>query len=85
MLEGRPLTGNKDVAYHNIRHIARAHIILGSQLRSCLKGHYEAYTPYPYCPACGDLLVIGPYPEEVPNKPRPVAPLHRLRPDPRNQ
>ena len=76
------LTRQEDFNLHQIR---RIQVLSGSQLRSCLKGHYELYTPYPFCPVCGDELVIGPFPEELPEEEKTVAPpLHRLRLDPRD-
>jgi len=83
-LTGHPVARPNEVEYHNIRHIKRIHIISGSQLRSCLKGHYERYTPHPYCPVCGDLLIIGPYPEELPEKSPTLPPEHLLSPTSRN-
>ena len=49
---------------YNIHNINRIHFISGSQLRSCVKGHYEKYTPHPFCPVCGQELELGPF--EVP-------------------
>jgi hypothetical protein len=83
-LEGHPVENPSEAESHNIRHIKRIHFILGNQLRSCLEGHYEAYTPHPFCPVCGKLLTIGPFPEGVPEGNPRVAPLHLLRSNSRN-
>ena len=74
-------TGKRE-AYllHNLK---RIHFMQGNQLRACLQGHYEHYTPYPYCPVCGNELVLGPYPEDLPEQP-PTLPTHRLRLDTRD-
>ncbi len=83
-LSGFPVASPDEIEYHNIRHIKRLHIISGAQLRSCLKGHYERFTPHPYCPVCGNLLSIGPYPEEVPETTATVPREHLLSNDHRN-
>ena len=83
-LVGHPVDNPTEALSHNIRHIDRVHFILGNQLRSCLEGHYEAYTPHPFCPVCGKLLNIGPFPEGVETTNPRVAPLHLLRANSRN-
>ena len=79
---GNPIDKPHDTAFYSIRHIKRIHMVAGSQLRSCQKGHYEDYTPYPYCPACGDLLDIGPEGDDLPDR-IILTPSHALRLDSR--
>jgi len=71
-------------ATYNLHHIARVHILSGFQLRSCPKGHYEQYTPYPFCPVCGEELVLGHYGEDLPESDPALPRYHRLRLDPRD-
>lgn len=83
------ITGNlemnaSDEEVVNILHVDRVHIISGNQLRACAEGHYEAYTPHPFCPVCGRELVIGPYAEEVDYRLPALPRTHRLRLDPRD-
>ncbi len=82
---GRMVTHPDKETRYTINQVERVQFIAGSQLRSCFKGHYEKYTPYPYCPVCGDLLAIGPYLEDQENRAPTLPPLHKLRVDPRNQ
>ena len=84
-LTGHPISELDKNVFYNIREIKRVHFISGNQLRSCLKGHYEAHTPFPYCPVCGNLLTIGPFPEEVANEEDALARDHLFRIDSRNQ
>ena len=65
--------------FYDIYQLARVHIIAGSQLRSCFKGHYEEYTPHPFCPVCGNELAIGPYMDDAPDGPQSRYPFHQLR------
>ncbi len=67
----------------SIRRISRIHIVSGSQMRSCQVCSYEATTDYPFCPACGSLLDIGPYEEEEAQA-QPPPPLYRYRLNERN-
>lgn len=66
-----------------LQNVTRVHFVQGKQLRSCAKGHYEAFTPYPYCPVCGDALAMGPYHELKDSEPA-VYPLNTLRQDSRD-
>ena len=93
ILEGRinslaftatPATDQARTEIYNLHHLQRIHFLSSNQLRACVRGHYERYTPYPYCPVCGLELLIGPYPEEPPDEEKVQAPTHRLRLDPRD-
>ncbi|MDJ0834988.1 MAG: hypothetical protein QNK37_00645 [Acidobacteriota bacterium] len=64
--------------------VQRIHFISGFQLRACVDGHYEQYTPYPFCPVCGKELQIGPHREDPPEVSPTLPPFYRLRLDPRN-
>ena len=83
VVAGESERGTAKLATFNIHQIKRIHFLSGNQLRSCLNGHYEQYTPYSFCPVCGNELIIGHYPEEFPEKPVVQPKLHRLRLDPR--
>jgi hypothetical protein len=74
-------TGKREI-YH-LNHLERIHFIHGNQLRSCAQGHFESYTPHPFCPICGNELAIGPYEEDQPEV-QPQPPIHRLRLDSRD-
>ena len=74
-------TGKRQVFY--LLNIERIHFIHGDQLRSCATGHYEHFTPYPFCPVCGNELQIGAY-EEPPPQEASQPPLNRLRQDGRD-
>lgn len=80
--EGASTVGGDEVPSVVLGQVERVLFFHGEQLRSCARGHYEKKTPYPYCPVCGNELLLGPY-EELPE---PVAEpqIHRLRVDPRN-
>ena len=68
----------------NLYELDRIHFIGGNQLRACTEGHYEQYTPYPFCPVCGRKLLIGPYPDEFPERRQSLPAYHRIRLDPRS-
>lgn len=80
-------TGNRDengtqMEVFRLHRIDRVHFMQGKQLRSCEQGHYEAFTPYPYCPMCGNVLALGPYEEQ--ERERAVLPSNTLRLDGRD-
>ena len=64
--------------------VVRIHFVGGFQLRACQEGHYEQYTPYPFCPVCGRELNLGPYQEDLPERLETPLPFFRLRLDPRS-
>lgn len=80
-------TGNRNeddsqMDIFQIHRVERVHFMQGKQLRSCEQGHYEDYTPYPYCPMCGNALALGPY--EQLEEARQVSPNNALRLDGRD-
>jgi len=79
-----PLSEDQKLTLVHLRDLERIHFISGNQLRACLQGHYEKYTPYPFCPVCGNELIIGPYPDSFPEQAPTLPAYHRLRLDPRN-
>ena len=84
-IAGKSNDDRGELQTHNIRVVARMHIIAGPQLRSCIQGHYEKHTPYPYCPVCGQLLQIGPTDQQRGDVQISVPRHHLLRSDPRDQ
>ncbi len=78
------LSDHQKLSLIHLRDMERIHFISGNQLRACLQGHYEKYTPYPFCPVCGTELIIGPYPDSFPEQTPTLPAYHRLRLDPRN-
>jgi len=73
-----------DTVRVEISDVMRVHFVGGFQLRACQEGHYEQYTPYPFCPVCGRELNLGPFQEDIPEGPEMPIPFYRLRLDPRN-
>jgi len=80
---GREVARPDDEIRYSVYDLARVHLILGEQLKHCANGDYEDYTPFVFCPVCGRELGLGIPDEDYLGKPRPTAPLHRLRVDPR--
>ncbi len=84
-LTGVPLgSKNEEDTFYDLSNLDRVHFILGNQLRSCFKGHYEEYTPYPYCPVCGNELAIGPYMDDLSGEDPAQLRYHLLRLDGRD-
>jgi len=81
---GSARTEDRQATRVELSDVARIHFVVGFQLRSCQEGHYEQYTPYPFCPVCGRELVLGPYGEDLPEQVLPPAPFYRLRLSPRD-
>lgn len=75
---------NEKDTFFALNNLDRVHFILGNQLRACFKGHYEEYTPYPFCPVCGNELAIGPYMEDESGKDPAQPRYHLLRLDARD-
>lgn len=74
----------KDLIRFPVRQIDRIHFVNGRQLRSCEQGHYERYTPYPFCPVCGRELLLGPYTPMETEEERRAPANFRLRVNPRD-
>ena len=81
---GTVRTGERQQVRVDLSNVVRIHFAAGFQLRSCGEGHYEQYTPHPFCPVCGQELELGPYSEQIPDRVEPPPPYFRLRLSPRD-